>query len=126
MDSINNFLYCFILANNFIFKDGQKATFVAGRFVTDNKDHAAQLQAEIDSGNYIFSLGTADDKVIAEAGGDPLAALREKFFKEFQERQAQVLDDQTKGKVLGSSVTGTLNVASTKAIEAVTANQGKK
>ncbi len=113
-------------SNNYIFKDGSRAAFVAGRYATDDSKKAAELQAEIEAGNYMFMPGTEEDKLIAESGGDPLAALRDKFFKEFQAEQSRQQQELAEGKAHGEIPKAPLMVGNTKTIQDVTANQGKK
>jgi len=98
---------------------GKRIAFVGGRFATSDAEIVTYLEGEIVNGNQFLRHGTADD-VAAVGAGDPLAALRKKFFEEFSADQARIMAELKQGKDQGTSVQGALKTATTKDIAPVT------
>ncbi len=98
---------------------GKRIAFVGGRFATTDPEIIAYLEGEITYGNQFLRHGTADDAA-AVSSGDPLAALRKKFFEEFSADQTRIMAELKQGKDQGASVQGTLKTATTKDIAPVT------
>ncbi len=107
---------------NMFTQKGRRIAFVAGRFATSDADLIAFLDAEISAGSQYLRHGTAEDAA-AVGSGDPLAALRKKFFEEFQADQARITAEMQQGKDMGASVQERLKTASTKDIAPVTAGR---
>jgi hypothetical protein len=98
---------------------GKRVAFIGGRFATSDAEIIAYLDGEIANGNQFLRHGTAED-VAAVGAGDPLAALRKKFFQEYSAHQARIMAEMKQGKDQGTSVQGALKTATTKDIAAVT------
>ncbi len=75
---------------NFIFKDGTKAAFIGGKYLTSKKSEIDELDAEIEL-NHPHLFHATKEEVI-ELTTTPMEALRAKFFKEFQAQQASAID----------------------------------
>lgn len=101
---------------------GKRVVFVAGRFATADVDIISFLDGEIAAGSQYLRHGTAEDAA-AVGSGDPLAALRKKFFEEFVADQARITAETSQGKDMGTSVQERLKTASTKDIAPVTAGR---
>jgi len=109
-------------SSNMYTPKGKRIAFVGGRFATSDPDIIAYLDAEIAAGNQFLRHGTAED-VAAVGSGDPLAALRKKFFEEFMADKDRITAELTQGKDMGTSVQDRLRTASTKDIAPVTAGR---
>lgn len=114
---------CVHVSSNFIFPDGSRAVFIGGRYVTDDPEKIAVLDKEIARGSQVFRRGTPEEALGANSD-DPMAALRKKFFDEFQADQARIQQQLRDGRDLGESVQGQFKTATTKDIAAVTIGHG--
>lgn len=74
-----------------IMPSGRKLSFVGGRLVTDEEEVIGFLDSQIKSKHPMIFTRTGEEK-IEDATLDPLAALRAKFFAEFQEAQKAAVD----------------------------------
>lgn len=101
---------------------GKRIAFVAGRYATSNADEIAFLDGEIAAGSQYLRHGTAEDAA-AVGSGDPLAALRRKFFEEFVADKDRITAELQQGKDMGTSVQERLKTATTKDIAPVTAGR---
>ena len=96
---------------------GKPMVFVSGRYHTKDPGEIQDLEGLCEYGSgAVFKnpdmLQLAGDQL------DPMNVLRTKFFKEFQEQQAAMLNPENDG---GTSVQGPLNAASTTSIAPVAA-----
>lgn len=106
-------------SSNMFTPKGKRIAFIGGRFATSDADVIAYLEGEITNGNQFLRHGTPED-VTAVGSGDPLAALRKKFFEEFMADKERIAAELSQGKDQGASVQGALKTATTKDIAAVT------
>jgi len=88
---------------SYTFKNGKRANFVGGRYVTDIAHEIAELDAEIELHHPTFSSKPEETVEVTE----PLAALRERFFEEFKAQEAALA---ARDKNTGASTVGSLNV----------------
>lgn len=109
-------------SSNMFTPKGKRIAFIGGRFATSDADIITYLDAEIANGNQFLRHGTAED-VAAVGSGDPLAALRKKFFEEFMADKERISAELSQGKDMGTSVQDRLKTASTKDIAPVTAGR---
>lgn len=106
-------------SSNMFTPKGKRIAFIGGRFATTDPECIAYLEGEIANGSQFLRHGTAED-VAAVGTGDPLAALRKKFFEEFMADKERISAELSQGKDQGTSVQGPLKTATTKDIAAVT------
>lgn len=109
-------------SSNMFTPKGKRIAFISGRFATSDAECIAYLDAEIAGGNQFLRHGTAEDAA-AVGSGDPLAALRKKFFEEFMADKDRIAAELTQGKDMGTSVQERLRTATTKDIANVTAGR---
>lgn len=77
---------------NYIFRDGQPAVFIGGKFATSNPMQILELRHEIKSGHpHIVEMTAEEMKVQVLPGQDLMAGLKAKFFAEFLEDQKKQL-----------------------------------
>ena len=96
---------------------GKPMMFVAGRYHTNDPGEIQDLDGLVKNGSgNVFT----DPNMLQLSGDqlDPMNVLKSKFFKEFQEQQAAMLNPNNDG---GTSVQGPLNAASTTSIASVAA-----
>lgn len=99
---------------------GQPMVFISGRFVTKDPAQIAQLESMCENGSgAIFK--NPDQLTLAASDLDPMNALRNQFYKEFQAEQARRLDPTQN---FGSTALERLTPASTTDIAPVTAGNG--
>lgn len=75
----------------FIFPNGRVAHFKGGRFVTDNAYEIAILDTEVAGKHPVINYDPSH-KYLTEDEKFPEAALRKKYFAEFQAEQAKFMD----------------------------------
>lgn len=77
---------------NYIFRDGQPAVFIGGKFATSNPMHIVELRHEIKGRHpHIVEMTPEEMKVQVLPGQDLMAGLKAKFFAEFMEEQKRQL-----------------------------------
>lgn len=107
-------------SGNYIMPNGKPLIVQNGEYLTDIPAEIQHLQNEIACGHpHIFQDADEEKRTISSDLLDPVAALREKFFKEFQEQQARAVDPKSNK---GTSVQQPLIPASTTNIAAIAAN----
>lgn len=77
---------CRVLSCKYFFKSGSVAYFTDGRYATKNPTEIEELTAEVEAGHPHIYIDDAE-RTSDTAMQDPMAALRAKLFKEFQEQQ---------------------------------------
>lgn len=101
---------------NYIFKDGTQAKFVAGEYLTNNKQRQAELDAEIEAGHPHIYVD-ANDATVSPEDLDPETAQRKKYFAMFQAEQ-----EAAKNRDMGTSQQLPIKPANSKDMADVTAN----
>jgi len=74
-----------------VMPDSTRIHFVGGRYLTDKQNEIEFLTNEVKRGHDIISIREGEE-TLADTALDPLAALREKFFAEFQLAQKAAID----------------------------------
>ena len=68
---------------NFLFTNGKAAVFQFGKFMTDNPDEAAALDAEIKNGHpHIYRPANESERTVQSDALDPMSMLRAKLRAE--------------------------------------------
>lgn len=112
-----------IPSSKYVFKDGSIAVFVAGQYLTDDDDYAAELNKEIKLKHPHISVDPNALTVTSESL-DPLASLRKKFFEEFKAAQAAAVDPSND---MGNSVQGKLaGMSTSRGVDQITAPSKSK
>lgn len=107
--------HCTIPYCNFVTRLGKTLSFVGGEFHTKIADEAAELKYEISQGHqHIKSFIERVEKDI-----DPMTALKEHFYAQFQREQAEATMNPDKD--MGNSVQAPLRVSNSKDIAPVAA-----
>lgn len=81
---------------NYIMPNGKPLIFQAGQYLTDDIKEIEHLKAEIKAGHaHIFQESAPEAQTIQSDMLDPMAALKAKFFAEFQAQQQSALDPKS-------------------------------
>ena len=102
------------VAGKYIFLNGKEAAFIGGRYATAVPTEIEQLDKEIEM-DHPHIYRDAEEMTMDSDVKDPLAVLRDKFFKEFQEQQAKTSNRVDKGNTETAGVTVKLGGIATSA-----------